>query len=172
MFKWKVCIIVSATILLCCCAPKKFVPREIPDVKFNKTPEYSVDLSNIPKPDKLVPIFVDENFNETSKDNAKYIVLTPKEYAKVGAVVKLAKTYKEIVKEQEVLINTDIRIINSLKEYIALEQMKANEYRKLWADSENAYRQEQYNHKLEQAVTKGMFGSIALGALIALIIAL
>ena len=99
--------------------------------------------------------------------------MTPgKEYAKVGAVVKLAKAYKEIIKEQETLINTDIRIINALKEYIALEQAKAEEYRKLWADSENAYRQEQYYHKLEQALTKGAFGVIVSGLIAALILAL
>lgn len=172
MFKWKFCLIVGAVFLLCSCAPKKFIPKEPPPVVFDKTPEYSVDLSTIPKPDKLVPVFVDENFEETTMDKAKYVLLTPQEYAKVGAVVKLAKAYKEIVKEQEVLINTDIQIINSLKEYIAMEQMKAKAYRDLWADSENAYRQEQYNHKIEQAATKGLFGTIAIGAIIALIIAL
>jgi hypothetical protein len=168
----KLIVFLLGLFLLMGCAPKLLKQREIPPLVFDKTPPYFIDLSNIPKPDKLKPIFMDSEFKEVSKDQAEYIVLIPQEYAKVAAVVKLAKAYKGIVKEQETLINTDIQIINSLKEYVALERAKAEEYRNLWIDSENAYRQERYQHKLDQAITRGTFGTIALGALIALIIAL
>ena len=164
-------LLVTASIIISC-VPAKFVPKELPNVKFEETPTYSIDLSSIPKPEKIKPIFVDKDFKEVSVDKAVYVVLIPKEYAKIAALLKLCKAYKNIIFEQASLVNTHIEIINSLKEYVALERMKAEEYRNLWADSENAYRQEQYNHKLEQAFTKGMFGSISLGAIIALILAL
>jgi hypothetical protein len=151
------------------CAPKQFIPFEPPDVVFEKTPEYVLDLDSITKPEKIKAIYVDENFKEVPKEEAKFVVLAPKEYAKISALLKLAKAYKEIAKEQEVLINTNISVINSLKEYVALEQMKAKEYRQLWADSENAYRQENYNRKIDNAIYKGTFGAIFLGVILAIV---
>jgi len=154
------------------CAPAVFVPRELPQVKFEPTPTYSIDLSKIPKPDKLKPIFMDVNFKEVSADEASYVVLVPSEYAKIAALLKLCKTYKDIVKEQELLVNAHVQIINSLKEYLALERLKMEEYRILWADSENAYRQERYYHKMDNAVNKGAMSLISLGAIIGIILAL
>lgn len=140
-------------------------------VEFEKTESYSLDLSSIPKPDKMNPIFVDEDFNETSIDNAKYIVLTPKEYSKVGALVKLAKSYKEIAQEQEILINTNVDVINSLKEYVALEQSKAVSYRQLWIDSENAYRTERFEHKFDNVLNSIQKGAIfVIGAALIVIL--
>lgn len=153
------------------CAPKQFVPYEPPVIKFDKTAPYEgIDFDAIPKPNKIKPIFVDENFKEVPAEEAKFVLLVPKEYAKVAAVVKLAKTYKLLAQEQEVLINTNVNIINSLKEYVALEQMKATTYRRLWADSENAYRQERYQHKLDNAINKGASVAIAIGAAVLLAI--
>ena len=153
------------------CAPKQFIPYEPPAVEFERTPQYEgIDFDSIPKPSKIKPVFVDENFKEVPAEEAKFVLLVPKEYAKVAAVVKLAKTYKQLAQEQEVLINTNVDIINSLKEYVALEQMKAKEYRRLWADSENAYRQERYQHKLDNAINKGVTATIAIGAAILLAI--
>jgi len=146
------------------CAPAKFIAREPLDVKFDPTASYEIDLSKIPKPNKLKPIFMDENFNQVPMDQAKIIVLSTQEYAKIAALVKLAKTYKTIIKEQEMLVNTHVDIINSLKEYVALEKAKAREYRQLWADSENAYRQEKYSHSLDNAINKGAFGLMSIGS--------
>jgi hypothetical protein len=152
------------------CAPKEFVPFNPPVVEFEKTPPYEgIDFDAIPKPKPIVPVYVDENFKEVPIEEAKFVLLVPKEYAKVAAVVKLAKTYKQLALQQEVLINNQVNIINSLKEYVALEQMKSQQYRQLWADSENAYRQERYQHKLDNAINKGVFGAIAAAVLIAII---
>ena len=131
-----------------------------------------IDLTKIPKPSKLRPIFMDVNFKEVSADEASYVVLVPSEYAKIAALLKLAKTYKSIVKEQEVLVNAHIQINNLVKEYLALERAKADEYRTLWADSENAYRQERYYHKVDNAVNKGAMSLISLGAIVAVLLAL
>jgi hypothetical protein len=153
------------------CAPKEFTPYQPPKIEFEKTPPYELDLTSLQalKPDKIKPIYVDENFKEVPKEEAKFVVLAPREYAKIAAILKIAKAYKDVAKEQEVLINANINIINSLKEYVALEQAKAEEYRQLWADSENAYRQERYDHKVDNAINKMSFGAIALGVIIAII---
>jgi len=163
--------LLSLLFLISACAPKEFTPYKPQPIHFEKTPIYQLDLSVIQtlKPEKIKPIFVNENFEKVSKDEAKFVVLVPREYAKIAAILKIAKAYKDIAKEQEVLINTQINIINSLKEYVALEQAKAEEYRKLWADSENAYRQERYDHKIDNAINKVTFGAIFTGAIIAII---
>ena len=154
------------------CAPPKFIPREPPVVTFKKEPPYKIDLSTIVKPDKPVYIWMNEDFKEVPQNEAKYLILTKKEFAKFVAQLQIKQTYKSIIISQEALINAKIEIINSLKEYVSLEQMKAKEYRDLWVDSENAYRQEKYNSDMNNLLNKGILSVISIGALIALIIAL
>lgn len=150
----------------------KFVPYNPPELKFVRTEKYSIDLSTIPKPDKIQPIFVDDNFKVVDAESAKYIVLAHSEYAKVAGLLKLSKAYKDIIEKQEILVNSNIDVINSLKEYVELEQLKAKSYRDLWADSENAYREEKRLGKIEAAITKGVMTVISIGSVIALIMAL
>jgi len=172
MKKILIVLLLGALVLSFGCAPPPFIPREPITVEFEPTLPYSIDLSQIPKPDKMKPIFVDENFNEAPIEEAKFVVLAPAEYAKVAALLKYARAHKDIVKEQAILLNVHIEIINALKEYVALEQAKAEEYRLLWADSENAYRQEAYAHRMDNAVNKGILGAISLGSILALILLL
>jgi len=154
--------------LLTSCAPAKVIPVKRFDPKFERTPPYEVSI-DLPKPDKIVPIYVDENFQRTTIDKAKFVVLAPAEYAKVAAIVKLAKNYKAIAKEQQVLVNIHIDTINALKEYVALEQAKFRAMEELSVHYQNAYNQEAYYHKLDNAIHKGMFAVITIGAIIALI---
>ena len=113
------------------CAPKQFEPFQPPQIQFEKTQEYKLDLSSIKKPEKIVPIFVDDNFKEVSVDEAKFVLLSPTEYAKVGAIVQMAVNYKQIALEQETLINLHINTINALKEYLEMERQKSLQYREL-----------------------------------------
>ena len=119
----KLIIIVSIIVLFLAagCAPPKFIPRDPLKVEFKPTPPYEINLDKIPKPEKLKPVFVNEKFEEVPKDQAKFIVLDPENYAKIAALLKLAKAYKNIIKEQEVLVNAHIQLINALKEYLKLE---------------------------------------------------
>jgi hypothetical protein len=165
-------ILLISSILCIGCAPPKFIPKEPPVIAFQKELPYTVDLSDIITPDKPVYLWVDKDFNQVPMNDATYLLLTKKEFAKFTAQLKIKETYKEIIMKQEVLINAKIAIINSLKEYVALEQMKVTEYRSLWADSENAYRQEKYYNEINNVINKGFLGFISIGALIALIIAL
>jgi hypothetical protein len=155
------------------CSPPPFKPFKPEAIKFDESPTYSIqkDLDKIPKPDPVKRIYVkkvtDKAFEVVAnKVEATHIMLAPKEYAKVGAVVKLAKTYKELVLEQEALINTYIDQINALKELYAMEQRKAEVYRELWISSENAYRQEKWEHKWDNRIHKtGLYG-VTIGAVI------
>jgi len=158
-----------ALFFLSSCAPAKFTPVEPFNPEFDKTPSYSLDLDSITKPEKIQPVYVNDEFKEVPPDQAKFVLLVPKEYAKVAALLKLAKAYKEIAKEQEVLVNIHIDTINALKEYIKLEQYKTKAYLEMYANSENAYRQEAYYHRLDNALNKATFATIAIGVIIALI---
>jgi len=168
--KLLIIVIIIICFLFTSCAPAKFTPKTLPNLKFEKTPSYSVDLSSIIKPDKPIYIWMDENFKEVPKDQAKYLILTKKEYAKYVTQLKIKNTYKDIIGQQEILINQYIVTINSLKEYITLEKFKVEEYRQLWIDSENAYRYEKHLHKIDNAINKGMFMSISIGSLVAAIL--
>lgn len=154
--------------LLTSCAPAQIKPAEMFQPEFQKTPPYEANL-DLPKPDKIVPIFVDDTFQETTIDKAKFVVLAPKEYAKVAALLKLAKNYKAIAKEQEVLINVNIGIINALKEYVALEQAKARAYQESAVYWQNTYNQEAHYHRIDNAINKGTFATIAIGVIVALV---
>jgi hypothetical protein len=173
MVKGIAIILILLSFIVVGCAPAPFIAKEPLQVKFDPTPKYEVDLSGIIQPDKPVKVWLDKQLNviQDSKD-AKYLLLTQKEYAKYVVQLQIKETYKEIIMQQEILINTYIDQINSLKEYIALEQAKAQSYRGLWVDSENAYRQERYDHKMSNLINKGVTGAISLGALILLILAL
>jgi len=156
---------------ICSCAPAKFEAKEMSELKFEKTPQYNINLDDIPKPSKIQRQFLNGDFKLTKNiDEAKYVLLVPKEYAKIEALLDIIIAYKKIIKEQEVLINSDINIINSLKEFVELERLKAKEYRNLWVDSENAYREERYLHKMDNAINKGTLSLISIGSLIAIIL--
>ena len=165
-------IILSLIVVLFAgCAPKEFTPYQPPEIKFNPTPPYELDTTTIEalKPEKIKPIYVDENFKPVPPEEAKFVVLAPSEYGKVAAILKIAKAYKDVAKEQEVLINTNINIINSLKEFVALEQAKTKAALELYGYSENMYRQERWDHKVDNAINKMSFGAIAIGVIVAII---
>jgi len=165
-------IIFLCILFLASCAPSKFVPREMKVHKFEPTPMYEL-TDDIVVPDKPVKILLDKNFKVTTNaKEAQYIAFAPKEYTKVQAFLKSRQAYKEITEEQAKLINAYIQTINALKEYIALQQLKAEEYRQLWADSENSYRQSQYQHKIDNMYHKTIISIMGLGAIVIAIMAL
>jgi len=161
------------------CSPPAFKPFKPEVIKFDKSPVYSIqeDLDKIPKPDPIKRMYVkritDKSFEVVAdKSEATHIMLAPKEYAKVGAVVKLAKTYKGLVIDQEALINTYIDQINALKELYAMEQRKAEVYRELWISSENAYNQEKWEHDWDNRIHKAGLYGITIGSIIVFLLLL
>jgi hypothetical protein len=175
----KIIAILLIGMFLISCAPPAFKPFKPEPIKFDKTEPYSVqeELDKIPKPDPIVRMYVKKITDKTfevvaNKAEATHIMLAPSEYAKVGAVVKLAKTYKELVIDQEALVNTYIEQINALKELYAMEQRKAEVYRELWISSENAYRQEKWEHDWDNRLHKTGLYAITFGSIIVMLLLL
>jgi hypothetical protein len=127
----KVILFICLILFFVGCAPKHFEPFQPPEIKFEKTTEYKLDLSPIKKPDKINPIYLDDRFKEVPIEQAKFILLSPQEYAKIGALLEIAITYKKVALEQETLVNLHINTINALKEFLELERQKSLQYREL-----------------------------------------
>lgn len=175
----KIIALIIIGMFLLSCSPPPFKPFKPEVIKFDESPPYSVqeELDKIPKPDPIKRIYVKKVTDKTfevvaDKVEATHIMLAPKEYAKVGAVVKLAKTYKELVIDQEALVNTYIEQINALKELYAMEQRKAEVYRELWISSENAYRQEKWEHDWDNRLHKAGLYAITAGSIIVMLLLL
>ena len=177
--KARILLYIILFFLFVSCSPKQFSPYKPPDLKLDPTPTFDIksDLENIPKPSKLIPIYVKKTseINYEVVENsieATHILLAPEEYAKIGAIVKLAKTYKEIILLNESITNTYINEINALKELSAMERQKIISYRELWVNSENMYRQEKYEHKADNIINKGGMYLITLGSILVFLLAL
>ena len=161
-------IIFFICILTVGCYSKKFEPYSEKDLSFEKQKPYVIDLDSIKKPEKINCQYLDDNYNEVSEDEATYVLLNPEEYSKIGSLLILCKTYKDIIKEQENIININIDKQNMLYDFIILEQEKKNKYKELWAISEDSYRQE----KFKNSIDRYSLYFISSGLLIALLIAL
>ncbi len=168
-------LVFSIAMLLFGCGVKNVSAPEIPSLDFEKTEPYVLDLTPIEnlKPDPLKPVFLDENMNQIDDPyKASYVLLTPNEYSKISVIIKMGVAYKNVVKEQEQLVNIKIDIINALKEHIELQRKIANSYRELWINSENSYRQEKHDHKVDNAINKVTYLGTVGGFLVFLLLAL
>ena len=166
-------------VLMTGCAPAEFKPFKPPEIYYDRVDPYDIQitLDSIPKPSKLQPMYAvinEDKIQIVTKESHKatHIVLMPKEYAKVGGLVKLAGTYKKIAIEQELLINTYIDQINALREMVKLEREKSIMYRELWVQSENAYRQEVAEHKRDNWMNRTAMYIITIGSIVAIALAL
>lgn len=161
------------------CAPQPFKPFKPEPIKFEPTAAYSVqeELDKLPKPEPIKRMYV-KKIDETNyqivatKGEASHVMLAPSEFAKVGAVVKLAVAYKELTLDQEKLVNTYIEQINALKELLAMEQRKSEVYRELWISSENAYRREKWEHDWDNRLHKAGLYGITIGAVVVMLLLL
>lgn len=164
--------------VVCClfligCGPALVEKKELQPLQFDKMEEYQVSLDDIPKPDKIKRIYLTEKYDITEDPSeASFILLTPEEYAKVEALLDVIIAYKDVIHKQEYLVNTNVKIINTLREYLALERQKAQAYRDMWVDSENAYRQEKYDHRMDNAINRGAISAISIGSVLAILLLL
>lgn len=169
----KLLLISILTFMVGCSGVQTIERQPLPELKFNRTPAYEIDLSTIDKPTPIKPIYAyrDDNgiIKESDIDNANVVILTQEEYKKVAQLVLLASSYKKVIEQQEVLVNNQIDINNSLKEFVELERLKSQQYQEMWVDSENAYLQEKKDHKTDNVIGK-IVEMILTGAVIALAI--
>jgi len=159
------------TVFLCTSCASTIKREPLPELKLDKTSEYSIDLTKIEKPSPIRPIFAHRddsgNIKESSMDDANVVILEQEEYKKVAQLVILATSYKKIIEQQTVLVNNQIDINNSLKEFVELERLKSREYQNMWLDSENTYLSEKYDHKVDNVLNK-IVQLILTGAIVAI----
>lgn len=161
------------------CAPAKITPFTPPTIELYDTQQYSVQetLDALPKPESPKKIWVKQaedgkSFVVVPRAEATHALFTNSEYAKVGVLVKRAVALKEITLEQENLVNSYIDQLNHVKNLFTLEQEKALSYRQMWIDSENAFRQEQSQHKWDNRVNRTAMYLITIGSIVVLALAL
>jgi hypothetical protein len=139
------------------CAPKEYKPFIPPKVEFEKTEKYVLDLSALQKPDKPNYVALGPDFKPITAENpgeAKYLAFTRDEFKKIMALSAGYNSQQVLLKDHEALVNTYIAEINALKELVALREQIIEQYIQLYAMSENAYRQERYEHKWDNAENK------------------
>lgn len=139
------------------CAPSAYKPFIPPEVTFEKTPEYVLDLSSLTKPEKPNYIILDGNMNPVTTENpgeAKYLAFTNEEFKKIMALSVAYNDQRKILKSHEDLVNVYISEVNALKELVAIREQVIKQYIDLYARSEDAYRQERYEHKWDNAESK------------------
>lgn len=154
---------------LCGCA--ETLPIKPEPIKFDKTPQYNIqdDLNKIQKPEMINPVYVKIINNKivtTDKSDATHILLNPQEYAKVGAVVKLAGQYKTIILDQEELVNLYIAQINTLKEIVELERQKSASYYDLYINMNALYKSEKKDHLIDNIINRGLIGILGAGLIL------
>ena len=156
IIRWSL-LLVAISFLVGACAPKDYKPFIPPKIEFEKTEKYTLDLSALQKPDKPNYVALDENFQPVTEANpgqAKYLAFTRDEFKKVMALSAAYNSQQELLKDHEALVNVYISEINALKELVALREQIIQQYIELYAMSENAYRQERYEHKWDNAENK------------------
>jgi len=167
-------IILLISLLLCVsCAPTTFTPFQPPELKFEKTPNFS-NQDNLDKIRNIGtiqfnPLYMNNDYKQVDPNVADFVCLSRQEYKGIGVLIEKTKAYKQLSVDEAGLINIDIDTINSYKEYISLERQKAIEYRELWVNAKNDYLQEQYRHDRDNLYNKIsqwliVIGGIVLGA--------
>lgn len=160
------------TVLLASCSPGKFDPFRPPEVNAVPTKKYEFE-SPFEKPSAPKKILLDKDFKVTTvREEAKYIAFDPTEFAKIVVLNKLYNAQEEIINDHVKLVNVHIETINALKDLLALKDAEVNEYISLWANAENAYREEKHTHTLDNAINKTAMYIVTIGSIVLLAIGL
>ena len=139
------------------CAPEAYKPYVPPKIEFEKTQPYILDISGLQKPDKPNYVALDKDLQLITAENpseAKYLAFTKDEFKKIMALSAAYNSQQTLLKDHEALVNVYISEINALKELVALREQIILQYVELYGMSENAYRQERYEHKWDNAENK------------------
>jgi len=158
---------------LAACAPRQVQPMKLTEIKFEKTPYIEDNLNDIPDPGKPKALLIDENgkiTNDASK--AKYVAFLREDYPKVVANLKLKETYKQMYLTNIEVANQYIETLNNLKDLIEKDQQLIQLLNERQSYFENQYRQEAYDHKIDNIYHQSIIGIMGIGAVIIAILAL
>lgn len=138
-------------------------PPALQPIKFDKTEPFKLDVEKLSIPDSPIKMYgkINDKGNIDiiqESENADLVIFTPEEYSKFAALGKLTLTYKDLAKQEELLINTYIDKVNMLKEYTEIERYKTMEYREMWNDA-----QIQYKNEVKQRHKDNILHKITLG---------
>jgi hypothetical protein len=153
----KLLLLIAAFVMIVSCAPAQYKPFVAPEVKFEATQPYVLDLSALKKPGKPIYVALDAGMRPITSENpgeAKYLAFSKSEFKKIMALSAAYNDQRELLESHEDLVNVYISEINALKELVALREQIIKQYIELYAMSENAYRQERYEHKWDNAESK------------------
>lgn len=174
-----ICLIIASFTFGCAKPPfEAFRPEPI---VLAKAEPYNIQelLNTVPKPNKINKKFAkfsDQNQSKLvfvdSKAEADVFVLLPEEYSKIGQLKDLAVTYKEIIIEQEDLVNIDRKKINTYQNLVTLLEKERDVSLTAWENSENAYREEKRDHDFDNKVNKTSMLLLYIGSIIAVGLAL
>lgn len=155
------------------CAPREVKPMQLTEIKFEKTPKLESDLDSIPDPGKPKVLFIDENGQLTEDaSKAKYVAFSREDYPKVVANLKLKETYKQLYLTNIEVANQYIDTLNHLKDLIEKDQQLIQLLNERQAYFENQYRQEAYDHKMDNIYHQSIIGIMGIGAVLIAILAL
>jgi len=151
------------------CGPKliKYDPKE--PQSLGRIESYTLELENL-KIDKPIPIFLTRDGQLIDAKNAEIIGYLIKEHNKITAKILQGNEYRKIIDLLVKKINVQIEIINSTREFVELEQVQKEAYRKLWIDSQNMVITLEHQRKWDDIIHKATtilmaIGMIAIGVL-------
>jgi hypothetical protein len=150
----KILTLIAILFMLVSCAPAPYKPFVPPEVKFEKTQPYVLDLSELKKPGKPNYVALDANMRPITAGNpgtARYLAFSKAEFKKIMALSAAYNDQTELLQSHEDLVNVYISEVNALKELVALREQIIKQYIQLYSMSENAYRQERYEHQWDNA---------------------
>lgn len=153
----KFLLLVAAFVMLVSCAPSPYKPFVTPEIKFEKTPEYVLDLSVLKKPGKPIYVALDAGMRPITSENpgeAKYLAFSKSEFKKIMALSAAYNDQRDVLEGHADLVNVYINEVNALKELLAIREQILNQYMEMHTLSENMYRQERYEHKWDNAENK------------------
>ena len=155
------------------CAPREVKPMQLTEIKFEKTPRIEANLDDIPDPGKPNVLYMDENGQIiTDPAKAKFVAFSKEDFAKVVANLKLKKAYKDLYLTNVELTNQYIDTLNHLKRLVEKDQQLIQLLNERQAYFENQYRQEAYDHKMDNLYHRSIIGAMGIGAIIIAILAL
>lgn len=164
------------TTLIFGCAKPPFEAFRPEPIILEEVEPYNVQklINKVPKPNKIKRYygkFVDQNQSRIEftdlKEEADIFIILPEEYGKINELKTLAKTYKSIVIEQEDLINIERTKMNNIQNLITLLEKERDTSLTAWENSENAYREEERDHRWDNRVNKTSMLLLYIGSIIA-----
>jgi len=151
-----------------CAAKKSQIDYRLPPINLPEPEVYVLDTTKIPKIDPPNFIFLIQNKDGSfrlAKDNEEptHAALDKQELLKIEAMLVVKDMYKDISKEQELLINIERIKYKKVSEMLQLEREMRNMERDLRLEIERIYNKERRDHIIDNLINRGVLFLFCLG---------